>query len=172
VWKTTVCGVAIVLEMHLLTVKIFIVAVVLAALVIPALALEPKMPGPRDRCPVCGMFVAPYPEWIATIVLEGGEQIYFDGAKDMFRYYFALPKDQVTRENIHSIFVTEYYSARYAPIDEVFFVLGTEVYGPMGAELIPVRGRQHAETFMKDYSGNRIVTFDEVTAEMLPPAHR
>lgn len=171
-WKTTVCGVAIVLEMRSLTVKIFIVAVVLAALITPVLAFEPKMPGPRDRCPVCGMFVAPYPEWIATIVLENGEQVFFDGAKDMFRYYFALPEGQVTRDNIRAIYVTEYYSARYAPVDEVLFVLGSEVYGPMGAELIPVRGRRHAETFMKDYSGNRIVVFDEVTPELLPPDHR
>jgi len=158
--------------MRMLTIKSFIVGVVLAALITPALAFEPKMPGPRDRCPVCGMFVAPYPEWIATIVLENGEQVFFDGAKDMFRYYFALPSGQVTRENIQGIFVTEYYSARYAPVDEVFFVLGSDVYGPMGAELVPVRGRPHAETFMKDYSGNRIVVFDEITPELLPPDHR
>jgi len=131
-------------------------------------AFEPEMPGPRDRCPVCGMFVAKYPEWVATIVLNDGHQLFFDGAKDMFRYYFSLPEGKVTRDDIRGIFVTEYYSARYAPADEVFFVLGTEVYGPMGAELIPVRGRRHAETFMKDYSGNRMVLFDEVTADMLP----
>lgn len=130
------------------------------------------MPGPRDRCPVCGMFVAKYPEWIATFVLKDGEQIFFDGAKDMFRYYFSLPQGKVTREDIDGIYVTEYYSARYAPVEEVLFVLGADVYGPMGAELIPVRGRQHAQTFMKDYSGNRIVTFAEVTPDMLPPDYR
>ncbi len=135
-------------------------------------AFEPKMPGPRDRCPVCGMFVAKYPEWIATIVLNDGHQLFFDGAKDMFRYYFNLPEGKVTPEDIDRIYVTEYYSARYAPVDEVLFVLGTDVYGPMGAELIPVRGRQHAETFMKDYSGNLILSFDEVTADILPPDYR
>jgi len=158
--------------MRLLIVKLFIVGVVLAALITPVLAFEPKMPGPRERCPVCGMFVAQYPEWIATIVLNDGGQVFFDGAKDMFRYYFSLPQGKVTREDIHSIYVTEYYSARYAAIEDVFFVLGTDVYGPMGAELIPVRERRHAETFMKDYSGNRIVVFDEVTPAMLPPDHR
>jgi len=158
--------------MRLLIVKLSLVAVLLGALISPGLAFEPKKPGPRERCPVCGMFVAQYPEWIATIVLADGRQIFFDGAKDMFRYYFALPEGKVARKDIDSMYVTEYYSARYAPVAEVFFVLGTDVYGPMGAELIPVRGRQHAETFMKDYSGNRIVTFDEVTADMLPPDYR
>ncbi len=130
------------------------------------------MPGPRDRCPVCGMFVVKYPEWIATIVFNDGQQLFFDGAKDMFRYYFSLPEGKVTRDDIHGIYVTEYYSARYAPVDEVLFVLGADVYGPMGAELIPVRGRQHAETFMKDYSGKRIVAFAEVTSDMLPADYR
>jgi len=152
--------------------KILMVALLLAFSLSTAAAFEPKMPGPRDRCPVCGMFVAKYPEWIATIVLKDGEQLFFDGAKDMFRYYFDLPSEKVTREDITGIYVTEYYSARYAPADEVLFVLGTDVYGPMGAELIPVRGRQHAETFMKDYSGNRILIFDEVTPDMLPPDYR
>ncbi|MFO7766085.1 MAG: nitrous oxide reductase accessory protein NosL [Pelovirga sp.] len=152
--------------------KILIVGFLLAFSGSTATAFEPQMPGPRDRCPVCGMFVAKYPEWIATIVLNDGQQLFFDGAKDMFRYYFSLPEGQVTRDDIHSIYVTEYYSARYTPVDEVLFVLGSDVYGPMGAELIPVRGRQHAQTFMKDYSGKRIVTFAEVTPDMLPPDYR
>lgn len=158
--------------LRLLTVRIFLLGVVYGTLLTPVLALEPQMAGPRERCPVCGMFVAQYPEWIATIVLENGEQLFFDGAKDMLRYYFALPNGPVTRENIQGVFVTEYYSARYTPADEVFFVLGSDVYGPMGAELIPVRGQQHAETFMKDYNGNRIVTFAEVTPAMLAPDDR
>jgi nitrous oxide reductase accessory protein NosL len=157
---------------RLLLRKTLIVGFLLVFSVSTATAFEPKMPGPRDRCPVCGMFVAKYPEWIATIVLKDGLQLFFDGAKDMFRYYFSLPEGKVTRDDIHSIYVTEYYSARYAPVEEVLFILGTDVYGPMGAELIPVRGRQHAETFMKDYSGNRIVTFAEVTPDMLPPDYR
>lgn len=152
--------------------KILIVGFLLSLPVFPALAFEPKMPGPRDRCPVCGMFVAKYPEWVATIVLNDGQQIFFDGAKDMFRYYFQLPRDKVNLDDIKGIYVTEYYSARYAPVDEVFFVLGADVYGPMGAELIPVRGRAHAETFMKDYNGRQIVTFAEVTPELLPMDHR
>jgi len=25
-------------------------------------------PGPKDKCPVCGMFVAGYPNWIAEVI--------------------------------------------------------------------------------------------------------
>ena len=43
-------------------------------------------PGPRDVCPVCGMFVAPYRYWIATILFRDGQAVHFDGAKDLFKY--------------------------------------------------------------------------------------
>lgn len=148
-----------------------ICGILLFVLVVAAPAFEPAKPGVRDRCPVCGMFVTKYPEWIAAIVFKDGNQLFFDGAKDMFVYYFSLPQGKVQREDIHGIYVTEYYSVRYAPVEEVLFVLGTNVHGPMGAELIPVAGRANAETFLKDYSGNRIVTFAEVTPELLPRGH-
>ena len=135
-----------------------------------ALSAEPKKPGKRDRCPVCGMFVAPYPDWISTIVFKDGSQVFFDGCKDLFRYYFDLSKDEgkVTRDEIAEIYVTEYYSTQLVPANSVFFVLGSDVYGPMGKELIPVSGKEFAETFMRDHSGTHILTFKKITPETLP----
>ncbi len=129
-------------------------------------AQPPEPPGKRDRCPVCGMFVAPYPEWVATIVLKDDRQIYFDGCKDLFRYYFGLSETQLAE--IESIYVTEYYQTRLLPARKVYYVVGSDIYGPMGKELIPVAGKEHAETFMKDHNGTRILTFDQVTAASLP----
>jgi copper chaperone NosL len=49
-------------------------------------------PGPRDTCPVCGMFVAPYPFWVATVLWRDGKAVHFDGAKDFFKYLQDLKK--------------------------------------------------------------------------------
>ena len=54
--------------------------------------LDTPPPGPGDTCPVCGMFVAKYPEWIATIVFGDGTAVHFDGAKDMFKYLLDMAK--------------------------------------------------------------------------------
>ena len=43
-------------------------------------------PGPKDTCPVCGMFVAKYPHWTATVLYRDGHAHHFDGAKDLFKY--------------------------------------------------------------------------------------
>ena len=135
-----------------------------------AFSAEPKMPGKKDRCPVCGMFVAPYPDWVSTIVLKDGSQIFFDGCKDLFRYYFELPEGEGkgTLDEIAEIYVTEYYSTQLVPANSVFFVLGSDVYGPMGKELIPVADKELAETFMRDHSGTQILEFKKITPEVLP----
>ena len=52
----------------------------------------PLKPSPKDKCPVCGMFVAKYPDWVGEIIFKDGSAAFFDGAKDLFKYYFNLKK--------------------------------------------------------------------------------
>jgi nitrous oxide reductase accessory protein NosL len=51
---------------------------------------------------------------------------------------------------------------------EVFFIIGSDAYGPMGEELLPVKGGKQAETFMKDHKGERMLVFDEITPADIP----
>lgn len=137
---------------------------------VSSFAAEPQKPGKNDRCPVCGMFVAPYPDWVATIVFKDDSQLFFDGAKDLFRYYYSLPNenDARTREEITDIYLTDYYSTRLLPVEQLFLVLGSDTYGPMGHELIPVAGEEAAKTFAKDHKGQKIITFDQLTPQLIP----
>jgi nitrous oxide reductase accessory protein NosL len=127
-----------------------------------AVAGAEAMPGPKERCPVCGMFVAKYRNWIATAVFRDGTQVFFDGPKDMFRYYFKISTYGRRAEEVEGLFVTEYYSTERLPVREVFFVTGSDVPGPMGQELVPVQGREAAESFFRDHRGEKILTFDGV----------
>ena len=52
----------------------------------------PAKPSPTDKCPVCGMFVAKYPDFVARISFKDGSYAFFDGVKDMMKYYFNLAK--------------------------------------------------------------------------------
>ena len=119
----------------------------------------------RDKCPVCGMFVAKYPDWIAQVIFEDGTYDVFDGPKDMFKYYFNLKEYNPSKKisDIAAVFVTEYYSAKLTDARKVLFVLGSNVYGPMGVELIPISTMDEAREFMQDHKGTRIVKFEEVT---------
>lgn len=126
-------------------------------------------PGPRDLCPVCGMVVSKYPDWVATIVYEDGHAHFFDGAKDMFKFWFDPPKYAPghSRENMARIEVTDYYYVESINAKTAYYVIGSSVYGPMGHEFIPHATLEEAEDFMADHGGVRILRFDEVT-EALP----
>ena len=126
-------------------------------------------PGPRDKCPVCGMFVAKYPDWIAEILFKDGSHAFFDGAKDMFKYYLNLKRynPSKTMGDIDSIYVTDYYDLAWVDGNGAFYVIGSDVYGPMGRELVPFREEAGARDFLKDHKGKSVLKFKGVTPEVV-----
>jgi copper chaperone NosL len=142
-------------------------ALLLLALVTPAGAGGPFFsdPGPRDLCPVCGMVVSKYPAWIATVAYKDGHAHHFDGAKDMFKYLFDLPRYAKGHraEDIARIGVTEYYGLKRIDARQAWYVIGSDVPGPMGHELVPLASKADAEEFLRDHRGRRILRFHEVS---------
>ena len=125
-------------------------------------ATSPPQPGVNDRCAVCGMTVTPYPNWLAAIVFKDGSKAFFDGPKDMFVYFFDLGRYRAGAgaQDIDDMFVSEYYTTRRMSVREVYFVSGSNVMGPMGGEMVPVAGRENAETFLRDHGGHKLMQFD------------
>lgn len=139
-----------------------VLALLLCSLCTAALAAVPPLPGKDDRCAVCGMFVAPFPQWVSVLEFKDGRRFYFDGPKDLFICFFdvAAQIPGASPDQIAGVYVTEYYSTRLLPATEVLFVTGSDVLGPMGQELVPVLGREAAETFRRDHAGQKIMRFD------------
>lgn len=131
--------------------------------------LQLPVPGAKDTCPVCGMFVAKYPEWIATILYEDGHAHHFDGAKDLFKYLLNMPRWAPGHQaaDITAMGVTEYYGLSRIAARDAWYVVGSDVLGPMGHELIPLAAREDAEEFMRDHTGTRILRFGDVTLDLL-----
>jgi copper chaperone NosL len=129
---------------------------------------KPVKPAPRDRCPVCGMFVAKYSDWMAEIIFKDGTYAVFDGTKDMFKYYLNLGKYNPSKKlsEIDSIYVTDYYGLAFIDGYKAVYVMGSDVYGPMGRELIPFEKEGDAREFMKDHKGKSLLKFGEVTPEV------
>ena len=65
------------------------------------------------------------------------------------------------------MWVKDYYHLQMLDARRASFVLGSNVLGPMGKELVPFATDADARTFMKDHGGTRIVRFQEVTPEIL-----
>ena len=111
-----------------------------------------------EKCPICGMFVYKYPRWAAQI-FYGDKHLSFDGVKDMMKYYFEHQK------NISKILVTDYYSQKAIDARKAYYVLGSDIYGPMGEELIPFLKIDEAKRFRLDHKGKKILKFADTTIE-------
>jgi nitrous oxide reductase accessory protein NosL len=133
-------------------------------------ALEgPVVPGKRDKCPVCGMFVAKYPDWVAAIRFTDGSYAVFDGAKDLFKFWLDMAAFDRSRRpaDVASIQVTDYYAVKPVDARKAYFVVGSDVLGPMGHELVPFESEADARAFLADHRGRRVLRFDEVGPAVL-----
>lgn len=139
----------------------FVIPVIVTGTV--AAADGPPPPGAKDRCATCGMFVAKYPSWVATIEYADGSRKYFDGPKDLFKY---RARDGASAVEIE-IWVTDYYTTKPMKARDAFFVRGSDVLGPMGAELVPLASREFAESFRADHGGEPPLLFDEIDETVL-----
>jgi len=126
-------------------------------------------PGERDVCPVCGMFVAKYPYWVATIRFRDGRLEHFDGAKDLWKYLLDMPRwaRGRTRDDIEAIGVTAYYEGERIAATPAWYVIGSDVYGPMGHELVPHASEADAKEFLADHKGRRILRAAAITLPLL-----
>jgi copper chaperone NosL len=137
----------------------------------PATAADKALPAPsaKDKCAVCGMFVAQYANWLGGIVFKDGGRVYFDGPKDLFAYYLAPEKYGPARKqaDIVDVYVTEYYSVASIDGRKAFYVIGSDVRGPMGKELVPFAKKADADGFLKDHKGEKVLRFEEITQATL-----
>jgi nitrous oxide reductase accessory protein NosL len=150
--------------MHLKQLFATIIICILSLSYAVAAEPEPLQPSKKEKCPVCGMFVYKYPDWVGEIIFKDGSVAFFDGAKDLFKYYFNLKKynPEKTIQDIAAVYVTEYYDMEIINARSAFFVIGSDVYGPMGKELIPFVNKADAGAFKKDHKGKHILRFDDV----------
>lgn len=127
------------------------------------------VPTPADKCHVCGMFVARYPDWVAGVRFGDGGHAVFDGAKDLFKFLFAVERyaPKRTRADVRDVFVTDYYGVRQIDARAAWFVIGSDVLGPMGNELVPFAAEADAREFLKDHRGRRLLRFDDVTPALV-----
>ncbi len=113
------------------------------------------------KCPVCGMFVSKYPKWAALMVVNN-QYYYFDGIKDMMKFYFFDKDFKYDRDAIKNMKVTNYYTLEAIDAKNAFYVYDSKVYGPMGREVIAFKNKKEAKNFIKDHGG-KLLRFEDLT---------
>jgi nitrous oxide reductase accessory protein NosL len=143
----------------------------LLLLILPAgsLAENKIAPAAKDKCAICGMFVAKYPDWSAMIEYKNGRRVWFDGVKDLLKGYvsparYGLPKE---RSDIKAVWVKDYYSLSFTDGRTALYVVGSDILGPMGKDLIPFAREKDARGFQTDHQGEKVLRFDQLNADIL-----
>lgn len=141
----------------------------------------------EDSCDVCGMVIPNHPGPSSEIFYADNEPndhpnpARFDSTWEAFQFDFA--RGDWTRQ---AFYVTDYSSVEYEIFSDdgqqlisrhvdaasfvdarsVTFVVGSEVVGTMGEDLIAFSDETDAEAFNQEYGGD-LVTFEDVTPTMI-----
>jgi copper chaperone NosL len=112
---------------------------------------------PQDRCPVCAMKVDAHPKFSSAIQLTDGTTFYFCGTGCMIRswlhpeVYLQRPKARVSRT-----VVQEYFGGQHMDGLSVIWVAGSDVVGPMGPALVPLKDEADLAVFRKRHGGTAV----------------
>ena len=123
----------------------------------------------KERCPVCGMFVSMFVDWNAEIRFTDSTRAIFDGSKDLFKYYLDMGKynPSKNKDQITAILAKDYYSKISFDAQKAFYVIWSDVYGPMGHEPIPFEKEADAKKFLKEHKGKKILRFKDISLQLI-----
>lgn len=121
-------------------------------------------------CGKCGMYPANYPQWQTQIIFNDGSLSAFDGCKCMFGFMYNMNSYDTAHkmDDIAKIWVRDFNSGEWLDAKSAHFVVGSDVMGPMGKELIPFQGQNSAESFQKEHGG-QLAGFDTINMATLKP---
>lgn len=112
------------------------------------------------RCKHCGMRVDPASAWRADLVAADGSTTSFDTPR------CAITSWRSGKAQGASLRVQEYYERKWRTADELRFVVGGDVLGPMGPDFVPVDPSRVAK-FIQDHGADRAFRIDELTPDVL-----
>ncbi len=113
-------------------------------------------------CKNCGMPSKEYPKWHVKM-LQNSSESYFCSPRCMFIQATEGAAIKVT----DSIFVVDYYNQKFFDARQAYFVINSDVTGPMGHDFVPFADEKAAKEFQTEHKGKEIVRFSEVTEAMI-----
>jgi copper chaperone NosL len=117
----------------------------------------------EDRCPVCAMLPIRYPRFAAAIELQEGRTYYFCSPGCMLNAW--LHPDiflEATAAQLKRPIVLEYLSGQPLDARLVFWVSGSDVVGPMGPALVPLKDQRHLDAFRQRHGAKQVFHLDEL----------
>ena len=120
----------------------------------------------QDICPVCNMIPARFPKNKCQIQTADGEVIHFCSTQCLFAYLKNHQQYGKPELKIQFIWVIDYDNGQWIYGPNAFYVLGSDVSGPMGKEAYPFFNGSKAKAFSTAHTGD-VLRFSEVTIDRI-----
>lgn len=154
-----------------------VAALMLFFAISPVCKAEPDGGGGLDRCPVCGKLVYKEPEIAAFIYYEKNGKIRylaFDGVADMMKFYFEPNRwGDFGNIKMHILkMVVRGHSTKkplWAKRAWYVYLVETDTEGSANVRLVPFKSRESARKFMRESGAEALLSFKEITKEILYP---
>lgn len=114
----------------------------------------------EERCKTCGMKIDGASPWRTTLLDAEGRATPFDTPRCAL---LAWRRGKVAAVKLR---VRDYYDQREQDAEGLRFVVGSDVAGPMGPELVPVDPARVTK-FMQDHAGSQALALGEITEATL-----
>lgn len=118
---------------------------------------------PTTDCRNCGMPSKEYPKWNVKWKQENTES-YFCSPRCMF-VQVTNPQSSITMQD--SLEVVDYYNQKFIDARNAYFVINSDITGPMGHDFVPFADQVAAKDFLQEHKGSAILTFKDVTASTI-----
>jgi|APSaa5957512576_1039674.scaffolds.fasta_scaffold83802_1 copper chaperone NosL len=124
----------------------------------------------HKECPLCGMYPARYPMFHCQIVFKDGTYEAFDSAAGLLVYLYFPDKTGFEVKEYDAIYFKDYVRELWIESETTFFVIGSEVLGPMGIEFLPADSEEAAKKLAKIEKGAKIIHFKNVDRSFMVKA--
>jgi nitrous oxide reductase accessory protein NosL len=112
------------------------------------------------------MQVSKHQKFACAIELKNGKTFYFCGSGCMIRSW--MHPDiflGVTKTELKRSVVQDYFTGDQVSGESVFWVAGSDVIGPMGPALVPLKNEKGLEVFKRRHGAKTVFRLSEMTDE-------
>jgi copper chaperone NosL len=124
----------------------------------------------HKECPLCGMIPARYPLFNCQILFEDGTYEAFDSAAGLLIYLHFPDKTGFPLKKVRKIYFKDYLYEKWIDAETTWFVVGSEILGPMGIEFLPVSSEKMALELRKEEKGAAVVFFNNIDRAFMKKA--
>ena len=111
-----------------------------------------------------------YKRFICEAKLQNGKIVQFVAMKSMIQVYWHQRhffEVKLISAKIKDMYVQDFRTGKKIDAKKAFYVVGSGIVGPNGANLIPFESIKSAKLFEKKYGGSKILNFKDLSLRLI-----